>query len=339
EEIAIGEYIFAVVPHNETQEATKPAPGLANAAAAASGPATLDALFGPHPGAHTPGQQTLRSKIDDLIGGHPAGTDEPLLDVLSGRTPSARPDGVAGAALSHNPNDPLMQLLGQDASLDPAAAQADRPIFPHDAGRGASSIDDLLQSGPVPTADPLGLGVSDHRGRADAFGGGRGGSLELDHVHDVNLPVSLPQSRVREPVPPHTVSPAQPARPAPVARTEPVAPATPAPAEDDPLSRLLNEEPGRQPAPGNSASTDPLGLQSDAGSRSARAPTRPAGPPPAAQANRIAQPPGRDQAPSNVAASASRVVPGDKAAMSVFAQAFLEGAGVTGVRVGDDEAE
>jgi type VI secretion system FHA domain protein len=125
----------------------------------------------------------------------------------------------------------------------------------------------LLQGSGVRGSDPLGLaperGPGPGRGQ---FGGGRGGSDELDHVHDFNLP--LPAS---------AASPSEAAPPAP--RGRPFAPPPPIPdplpppvANDDPLAKLLGDSASRPPA------DDPLGIFGSMPS------ARPAAPPLPAQA-------------------------------------------------------
>jgi predicted component of type VI protein secretion system len=196
DEIAIGDYVFRVV---DVGGAGENVPGAAADLFGASprgggaGRSELEALLGAST-LQIDSPQPQRSAIDNLIGGHSQRAEDPLLGILGGGPAGApsQADEPAGPEL----HDPLLQMLGDSAgSGSGSGASAVAPIFAGHTAGGVTSIDHLLGSGPSSGADPLGIGVPDHQPSRPGFGGGRGGSLELDHVHEFNLPFSPPEAR------------------------------------------------------------------------------------------------------------------------------------------------
>lgn len=259
--MAIGEYEFGLVAVEEGEPLSiLPA----NPVSSRGQPADLDRLFGAQPlqprapaAPKTPsapsgdllqdlfGNRDARapaapkappSDLQDLLGKRDTHAPDPLLDILGRPGDASRRPGTAPAS------DPLAGILGRDSASTPATTGSPDE-FLHGAGT-ESPIDALLQGPGVRGADPLGLSpeLSPGHGRGQ-FGGGRGGSDELDHVHDFNLPLPAPAA----------------APPAPRGRQPAAPPALPDPlqapaANDDPLAKLLGESPSRAPA------DDPLGI-------------------------------------------------------------------------------
>ena len=248
--LIIGEYEFNVVAASADQGAQAPAAAdpLASLGSAARGPVDLDALFGPTPSRPASAAPAAGSGLDALFGAPSARAADPLLDILGGSGGDrAAPDSPA----AHG-DDPLMHILGAEASGTPAA-RGNADDFLRAPGT-TGSIDDLLGGGVGSTADPLGLSPEVPRTRSDgAFGGGTGGSLEIDHVHDVHLPLSMPSRAAPSPAP---ATPPVEARRRSAQRTTGVAPPVPG-ADADPLAALFGAEGQSGAAPPRE---DPLGL-------------------------------------------------------------------------------
>jgi len=241
--LVIGEYEINVVP--EEADGITALLGGVVPGGPAPGPSGLDDIFGalpqrPSAGAPLPGS----GRIDELLAPPtPApAADDPLASLLGNAdAPRSRPTDAA--------EDPLLRLLdGSGSAGAPVTPSSDlgREVAP---GEGVSSIDDLLGGiGPV-RSDPLGLGLlgEDRQSRPGFIGGGgKGASPTLDHVHDINLPVSLPEIRTAAPPPPPPRSAAR----------------APAPEPDvDPLAALLGSTPppaSPRAGPGATADLDPL---------------------------------------------------------------------------------
>jgi type VI secretion system FHA domain protein len=315
DEIAIGDYVFTVVDVGGAGESV---PGAATDLYGASpngggaGRSDLEALLDAST-VRIDSLQPGRSAIDDLIGGHSQRAEDPLLGILGGG-PAGTPSQANEPAVPEF-HDPLMQLLGDSAGSGPGSnASAVAPVFAGHMVGGVTSIDHLLGSGSSSGADPLGIGVPDYQTTRPGFGGGRGGSLELDHVHDVNLPFSPPE-----------------ARQAPVRAAPPPAGLAPA-GKDDPLAAILGESKHSQRAAGTAG--DPLGLFDEPSPGRASA-ANAAFDGSLQDATYVLHP----QAPD---AAARETGPSPAAAgisMAQAVQAFLQGAAMEGVQVSDEEAE
>jgi type VI secretion system FHA domain protein len=258
--LVIGEYELNVIPE-ERDSITTLLGGPVAGAAPPSGGSGLEDIFGSLPEHRAPsGPSPGSARIDELLAPPPSSrpaSEDPLAALL-GNTGSPRSRATDPA------EDPLLSLLGDSGS------RSEAPITPSsDLGRefgateGVSSIDDLLGGAASIRSDPLGLGLlgSDRQAQSGYVGsGGRGAGAGLDHVSDVNLPVSLPTARGAAPTPaaPRAAAPGR------------------AEADLDPLAALLGSSAPAQPSP---AGADPLdSLFGDA----APPPPRPAAPPPAA---------------------------------------------------------
>jgi len=316
--IIIGEYEFSVLPVAAAGTAPSAAVDpLFAAAPPASGAVDLDELFGTPSARAAPAAAPGRD-LDALLGGRADASPDPLLGILgreSGRAPSL-PSSDAHA-------DPLANILGQGTeSAHAPGGGADEAMF---RGGGDGSIDHLFGAAGLDSgSDPLGLSGAVRTPRTDGlFGGGTGGSLELDHVHDVHLPLPMAASAP----PPREL--AVPKRPAPA----PQITAPPA-VEADPLAALFG---GAAAAPAD----DPLGIFSAAPVTPAASPPEPlvgveTTPSPYRSAMQLRQESGLDAAAAAAPAHSSAI---GGAAAGGAVRAFLEGAGMPGVVIPDAEAE
>ncbi len=312
DEIAIGDYVFKVVAADGVVEsALNSSENLFGAPASGrgAGRSELDALL-EGPALRLDSGPQGRSGIDALIGGRSQRAEDPFLGLLGGDPAGAPSRATASAAPELH--DPLMQLLGDDGGAGSSGSAIAPVVHGHAAG-SVTSIDHLLGSGLASAADPLGVGVSDHQRNSPGFGGGRGGSMELDHVHDVNLPFSPPQARQA------------PARAA-------MSPGKPAPGvKDDPLAAILGESGGFSEK-ATRAGRDPLGLFDEPlSTRSSSANANFGG----SLQDTVPVSPAAPEATGYTPATAPAA---SGMSMAQAVQEFLRGAAMTGVQVSDEEA-
>jgi type VI secretion system FHA domain protein len=322
--MAIGEYEFGFVAVEEGEPLSiLPA----NPVSARSQPVDLDRLFGAQPlqPRASAAPKPPPSDLQDLLGNRETRAPDPLLDILGRPGDASRSPGAVPAS------DPLAGILGRDAASTPATTGSPDE-FLHGAG-AESPIDALLQGSGVRGSDPLGLAPERPpvHGRGQ-FGGGRGGSDELDHVHDFNLP--LPGSAAS----PGAAAPAAPRgrafAPPPVLPDPPPPPA----ASDDPLAKLLGDNPSRPPA------DDPLGIF---GAMPPASPAAPPSPPRAAsplpfdavgantEPSVLLHAPSVRARPATASPRQSAPTPDGQSAIA----AFLRGAGMQGANTAQVDAD
>jgi type VI secretion system FHA domain protein len=321
DEVTIGDYVFMVVLDSSAMQAgpATASPDALETLVSARAPSPIDSLFGPDVRKRE-SVQPARSSIDEVLGAKSARHDDPLLNALGG-TSGPAPAESDISPLGRDTSDPLMQLLGHGAApgstaIAPSFGVSGSP----DGASGVSSLDELLGAGPAPAADPLGLAPTDHRANSRGFGGGRGGSLELDHVHDVNLPLNLPSIPQRD----TASSPSPSVRPPSSRQVGSAPPAHRAPATpDDPLAALLGESPHAKSGQSSASVEDPLALLSD---------FKPSQLPPTAASPDL-------DANISVARGGASNAASPAVSIAQAVAIFLEGAGMQGINIADAQSD
>jgi predicted component of type VI protein secretion system len=245
DQITIGDYELTLVPaENETPQAVtehaeEPLSDPLSLLGSNTQEKKLDDLFSPTPRQSSP---STRGSLDELLGSsEESKSPDPVLDILAGKTPRA----PARDAFAHD--DQLGPIFEPSESSRAAEAFSGEILPVSDAAD--LSIDALLGPSPAAIEDPLGLrtGVP-HSGARGQFGGGIGGSLELDHVHDVHLPLpgaSPERARLDAPARPMSIR-RSPAAPQPAVRREAPEPRPTSGQDDDPLAALSDSAPSRR---------------------------------------------------------------------------------------------
>lgn len=308
DEIAIAEHVFKVIAAEQAAgEQSNSAPDWfgTSANSADAQRSEIDALFAvpaQKAGPASPG----RSAIDNLIGAdRNRASHDPLLGILGGGQQHGS-DSRDFPSAATDRDTPLLQMIGDRKDVVAALPGL---------GQGTSrvmSIDSMLGSTGSSSADPLGLTVPIERNTA-GYGGGRGGSLELDHVHDINLPFAPPRIGHAPNV------------------TRQAAPVI----KEDPLASLFAAQPSapRQvaaPLTARAPDTNPIDFFSDVpDAPNAFADAATGGLPTDAQSANVAP----------AADAQCAMQPGAAGVMALAAQEFLQGAGVTDVKLSDAEAQ